>query len=318
MAAVRVALIGYGAVAGEHATVLADSTAAELVAVVGPRREAASRFAASHGNPPVFTGLDAALAETPLDAAIVASPTPLHLGQAQAAVRAGLHVLVEFPLVASPAQLDELFSSASQARRLVAVAHTSRFIWAFTRAKALLDAAVCGRCRCAAYTRLLRRPRGAGSGGTRQRWCDDVLIHHSGHALDLFQYWFGREVEPVGVVTSGPRSGRRNAALLLRGPEGLPISTALTYDASYDALRITLTMERGVIDIDGFARLRVDGEEEMTERPATGDEAYHRAIALQDNAFLEALRDGPSFPVSPGEIARFNGVLGRAVQLAES
>ena len=98
------------------------------VAVVGPGRAGRARIAALDGHPgarlaavvsrarpPSFGQV---LADSAVDAVIVCTPNGLHAEQARAALEAGKHVAVEFPLACTPGQARELFEIAA-ARRLV-------------------------------------------------------------------------------------------------------------------------------------------------------------------------------------------------------
>ena len=61
MATLRVALMGYGAVAQLHGRSIESTPEAELAAVIGPRRQRALELASGHGDPPVFHDLQSAL-----------------------------------------------------------------------------------------------------------------------------------------------------------------------------------------------------------------------------------------------------------------
>src|SRR5690606_22273834 len=86
------------------------------------RRE---RLAVDGADVPVRHRLADVLGE--VDLVVVATPTARHRDQAAAALAAGAHVLVEKPVGASSAGLDEL-AAAAEARGLVAAAgHQFRF-----------------------------------------------------------------------------------------------------------------------------------------------------------------------------------------------
>lgn len=94
-APLRVGLIGYG-VAGRvfHAPFLAADPAFELTAVVTSQTE---RLAADHPGATAVPDVEALLAHPGLDLVVVASPTPLHVAHATAAIDAGLATVVDKP-----------------------------------------------------------------------------------------------------------------------------------------------------------------------------------------------------------------------------
>jgi predicted dehydrogenase len=94
-APIRVGLVGYG-VAGRvfHAPFIAADPAFELAAVVTSQ---ADRLAADHPDARAVPDVDALLAHPGLDLIVVASPTPLHVDHATAAINAGMATVVDKP-----------------------------------------------------------------------------------------------------------------------------------------------------------------------------------------------------------------------------
>ena len=98
---IRTGLIGYG-VAGRvfHAPFLAADPSFELAAVVTSQT---GRLAADHPDATAVPDVDALLAHPGLDLVVVASPTPLHVAHATAALDAGLATVVDKPFAPDPA-----------------------------------------------------------------------------------------------------------------------------------------------------------------------------------------------------------------------
>ncbi|MEA1951694.1 MAG: Gfo/Idh/MocA family oxidoreductase [Planctomycetota bacterium] len=295
----QVGIIGYGSVARDHARAIRNSPDADLAAIIDPYLSDVKRGNVETSSPRFFNNLQEALAVVPLDAVIIASPTDLHVAHARAVVAAGLHALVEFPLYAPAQELDELASAARCGGRILVVAHTCRFIWSFARAKSLIDSGSLGLCKSFSCFRLMNRPTGYGPNGAARNWNDDALIHHAAHLLDLTRHWFGDSVALLRCVAPREASGHRNCALLLRGPNEIPISLAVTYDAACEIIHGGLTMENGTIEIGGFADLNVNGTPQNDRRPPSADAAISRAIAEQDTDFFAAIlgRRPPAVPL---------------------
>jgi predicted dehydrogenase len=123
-AALRVGVLGTGAMGRNHVRILASLPGAELVGTYDPRREVAQAVAAEHGSR-VFASGEALAAA--VDAMVVAVPTVLHAEIGCELLGRGLHVLVEKPLAANLAGADRLIATAAAAGRLLAVGHVEFF-----------------------------------------------------------------------------------------------------------------------------------------------------------------------------------------------
>lgn len=107
----RVAVVGPGRAGGARIRALEDHARAELRAVVGrtPR--------------PGEPSLEDVLGAETIDAVILCTPNLLHAPAVRAALEAGKHVCVEFPLAPDPATARGLFALAERAGRVLHVEH---------------------------------------------------------------------------------------------------------------------------------------------------------------------------------------------------
>lgn len=119
----RTALIGSGFIADVHLQVLRAVPQVQVVALCDPARSRAERLAKKHGVPAVHDDLEAMLAQGGLDAVHLLVPPALHRPLAERCLRAGLHVLVEKPLVLQAAEVAPLCELAAASRRVLAVNH---------------------------------------------------------------------------------------------------------------------------------------------------------------------------------------------------
>jgi predicted dehydrogenase len=122
---VRVAVVGVGTMGVNHARVLSQLRGADLVAVVDPDRERASKVADQFG----CTALESvgALREEGVTAATVCVPSSLHAEVGAALFSHGLHCLVEKPLATNESDAKVLIAAASAADRQLVVGHIERF-----------------------------------------------------------------------------------------------------------------------------------------------------------------------------------------------
>jgi predicted dehydrogenase len=118
MNALRVGVVGTGAMGRNHVRILSSLARAELVGIHDPEPAAAEAVAREHGAK-VFDRLED-LAEG-IEAAVVAVPTVAHAEIGCALLRRGIHVLVEKPIASSLEEADRLLEERGD--RVLAVGH---------------------------------------------------------------------------------------------------------------------------------------------------------------------------------------------------
>ena len=142
----KVAIVGTGAIAHAHASVLAAGPAG--------RRSSRSRtptpavrdgFAGQFGVTGRYDSLDDLLAAETVDVVHLCTPPGLHKDQAIAALRAGAHVICEKPPVLSLADLDAVLEVAREVGREYAVVFQQRTGTAVGHVQKLLADGTLGR-----------------------------------------------------------------------------------------------------------------------------------------------------------------------------
>jgi predicted dehydrogenase len=124
LSAVRVGVVGVGALGQHHARVYAALPEAQLECVHDLIAARAQEQAARHGTRAVAS-FDELLAA--VDAVSIAVPTVHHHALAMRAIAAGRHVLVEKPITATLAEADELVAAAAARGVALQVGHVERF-----------------------------------------------------------------------------------------------------------------------------------------------------------------------------------------------
>jgi len=119
----RTALIGSGFIADVHLMVLRHVAGVEVVALVDPVIERAQRLATRYGVRGVFASVDEMLAAGGIDAVHVLVPPAFHAEVAQRCLEAGLHVLVEKPMVLRAERVAGLADVAADAGVVLATNH---------------------------------------------------------------------------------------------------------------------------------------------------------------------------------------------------
>lgn len=120
------AIVGTGMIAGVHAQAVRGA-GATVRGVVASSPERGARVAAEWGIPRSYPQLEAALADESVDVVHICTPNGLHATQAEAALRAGKHVICEKPLATSVADAERLAAVAEETGRLLAVPFVYRY-----------------------------------------------------------------------------------------------------------------------------------------------------------------------------------------------
>jgi len=112
---VRLAIIGTGGMANQHARKFAEIRGCKLVAAVDVDRARAEKFAAEHKIPAVFTSVAEALAGAEFDAVSIVTPDAFHAALSIQCLKAGKHVLCEKPLALNHADAKRMVAAAKKA-----------------------------------------------------------------------------------------------------------------------------------------------------------------------------------------------------------
>ncbi|PXA85936.1 oxidoreductase [Nostoc sp. 3335mG] len=121
---IGIGLVGYG-LAGAilHAPIIEALPDYRIAAVMTSRAEAGER----RDRPVVVPDIDALLAVDGVDCVIVVTPNELHAAHAEAALRAGKHVVIDKPMAPDLAACDRLIDLARVQGRVLSVYHNRRW-----------------------------------------------------------------------------------------------------------------------------------------------------------------------------------------------
>lgn len=198
----NVAIIGSGLQCRRRAPVLIQEPDTRLTVIDSLHPEHARQAAE------VF-GCEAAadwtrtVARDDVDVVLVCTPPHLHAEIANAALRAGKHVLCEKPLTRTVEEAESMIETARETGRILKCGFNHRHHPAVAEAKRLFDEGAIGRLlfmRC--------RYGMCGRPGYENEWRADPqraaggqFIEQGTHAIDLFR-WFGGELTEVACMTS--------------------------------------------------------------------------------------------------------------------
>jgi predicted dehydrogenase len=319
----RIGILGAGNISDTHARAAVSIPGVEVVAVYGQNHDKAARLAQQYGAR-AFETFDAFLDHRPMDIVAIGTPSALHSDEGIAAVKRGLHVLVEKPIDVTIARSDALIDAADRAGVKLGVFFQDRLKPDVVRMKGLIDAGTLGSPVIASgRVPWYRPPDYYGQSRWRGRRALDgggALINQAIHTLDLMLHLWGPiasvharaatrlhqiEVEDTLVATMTFASG----AL------GLFEATTAVYPGYPRRIELTGSNGTAIINHDSLVALDLKTKSAGTEiekpeldpaaaqnaaSPTVSDATPHRRI-LED--FIAAIRDNRT-PVCDGREGR--------------
>ncbi|NLF29690.1 MAG: Gfo/Idh/MocA family oxidoreductase [Planctomycetes bacterium] len=204
MARTRLALVGCGGIARNHAQRFAAHTdRLKVVAAVDVRLEQARAVADLIDGAVAAEDYRDVLPD--VDAVLLATPHQLHHAMAMDCLAAGKHVLLEKPLANTRSECLDLVAASQRSGTVLMVAYCMRYHPLLRRVKELLDARTYGEVfQMSIWTEQLTVLDSDNFG----RWAMDVhnlgggqLFSHGCHYIDLLMWYLGDPIEGVHVGT---------------------------------------------------------------------------------------------------------------------
>jgi 2-hydroxy-4-carboxymuconate semialdehyde hemiacetal dehydrogenase len=288
--AMKICLVGEGAFGKKHLAGLKNIDDVEVAALVGGDAAATEALAAEHGIAHWTLDLQEGLGQPGIEAAILATPTPIHASQAIEVMRAGKHVEIEIPMADSLADAEQVVAVQRETGLIAMAGHTRRFNPSHQWIHRKIVAGELTLQHLDVQTYFFRRTNTNAEGKPRS-WTDHLLWHHACHTVDLFQYQTG-EVASEVMAMQGPMHPELGIAmdmnLGMRTPGGAMCSLSLSFnnDGPFG------TFFRYICD-NGTYIARYDDLVDGRENPidvSTVDVSLS-GIELQDREFISAIRD---------------------------
>lgn len=185
---IRVGLIGYGYAGRTFHAPLIDAVDGLRLTVVGSSRR--EQVQAAYPGAVVCPAMEAAMSAE-VDLVVIASPNESHHALAEAALRAGKHVVVDKPFTVTLNEARSLAETARQQGRILSVFHNRRWESEVRATKEVLQSGVLGEV--SHYECHMDRFRPA----VRQRWREDpgpgagLWFDLGPHLIDQALYLFG-------------------------------------------------------------------------------------------------------------------------------
>ncbi len=197
----RTAVIGTGKVAHLHAAALRALPESDFVAACSHPSERLVAFGKQHGVE-TYEDVETMISKAAVEAVFICTPHPEHARPTVAALRKGVHALVEKPLASSLLDCDLMIAAAKSGGALLGTVSQRRFYPPCQRIRSAIDSGRLGRPVLGTALILGWRDEAYyKSDPWRGTWNQEgggVLVNQSPHQLDLLLWYMGDVAEVFG------------------------------------------------------------------------------------------------------------------------
>lgn len=299
-AKLRIGLVGCGWHGGALAQAIARTPALALAACADPDAAAASRAAANALDVSTHASVEALLAESEVDAVVIATPHHLLAPVALAAMRAGKHVLAEKPIALNEREAAEVAAEAARS----GVAYMSGYSFRFSMGRYVHDLVASGAVGA------IRSITGAiGMGPLNDGWIaypetgGGPLLYVGCHLIDLALWLLDDDpVEAFAHVQRRADTGADNTtALQVRFAQGALAQLLVTQEVSTFFYELGVHGSAGMIALRGRNFLQFEVEVSSTALPAYAEPTVIRPGVRRDNITMMLVPELEAFAAAVSE-----------------
>jgi predicted dehydrogenase len=348
MNSMRIGIIGMGNIGSYHATYLLEGKVkrAELKAVSDAFADKLAHY--KQRGLKVFSDGAELIQSGEVDAVIIATPHYQHTSLGIAALKAGLHVMVEKPISAHKADAERLIAVRRQhPKQVFAAMFQMRTDSRYAKIKKLIAEGQLGQIVRLTWimTDWFRSEAYYASGGWRATWKGEgggVLINQCLHQLDILQWLLGMPARVRSFVQLGRFHNievEDNVTAYMEFPNGGAGTFISTTGEAPGTSRLELAGEMGKVLLENDTLLFFRNEVSMfqhsktsrlgfqkpdawrIEIPISSETAQHAALTQN---FIDSILDGVPL-VAPGEegihsielanVLLYSGLLNETIEL---
>jgi predicted dehydrogenase len=240
---VQVAIVGLGYWGPNLARSLASLKGVQLHTLCDARAELITHFERQYSGVHTTSDYYELLNDREIDAVVIATPVHTHFELAQAALRAGKHIMVEKPLAQTAAQCRELIRLAEQGRLTLMVGHVFIYNSAVRKVKEYIDSGLLGQIYYIYSQRL-------NLGIIRQDV--NALWNFGPHDLSILNYWLG--TAPLSVLARGYsyiQPGIEDVVFMnLEYPDGIGANVHISWLDPHKTRRMTIVGSEKMVMYD--------------------------------------------------------------------
>ena len=200
---VRLAISGAGVIGRRHIKAITESARCVLVGIADPFP--ATKELAEEAGIPCFDSTDVMLASLvgarSIEGVIVATPTEHHLQPTLQALDAGVHVLVEKPIMATFAEAQQVIEKSANVQKHVLVGHQRRYYAQVHKARQMVQSGSLGQLVAVSGQWNMRKHVSYYNPDWRKKWKAGPVLTNLIHELDALRYICG-EISSISAESS--------------------------------------------------------------------------------------------------------------------
>jgi predicted dehydrogenase len=258
---VRLALLGCGGMGAAHVQRLRDSQSAEIVALCDVSRDCMEGIVKHHVNPDapapeLFSEPAEMYAKAKPDGVIIVTPHTLHFEQGVQALNAGIHVMMEKPMVTNSEQGRALAALAKESGKVFVVGYNTPCTPAFHYLRELIREGRLGKLETVTgwQTQDWRRL-------TIGTWRQNPVLSGGGQMYDSGAHFFNSLVwsveQPVAEVCAFVDNVGTpvdiNGVVTIKFANGVLAAITISGNSAPDGAGMYFVFEHGRVEIDGWA-----------------------------------------------------------------
>lgn len=295
MAPVRVAILGCGGMAGQHARRFKSNPDAQIVALCDVDEPRVEAFIDKHladysPRPEVFTDPAAMYAGAKPDGVTIITPHTMHFDHGKQAIEAGCHVLMEKPMVTDSTQAKKLAEIVEKSGKILTIGYNTPCTPEFNYLRAIIREQRLGRLETVTGW-LTQNWRRATSGTWRQQ----PALSGGGQMYDSGAHVFNSLVwlveQPVSEVQAFVDTMDTpvdiNGTVNIRFANGVLATITIVGNCPCSGAGMYLSFDKGRVEVDGWSGTWI-----KEFRPETGEVKYPQvtgeAQTPNDN-FIDAI-----------------------------
>jgi 2-hydroxy-4-carboxymuconate semialdehyde hemiacetal dehydrogenase len=306
----KIALAGQGAFGTRHMEAIQNIPDVEVISLTGGRPAGTEQFASKWHIPHWTTDFAETLKQPGLEAVIIASPTQIHAQQAEQAMRAGKHAMIEIPIADSTRDSERIAQVQRETGVVAMAGHVRRFNpshqWVHNRIAT-------GELRIQqmdVQTYFFRRTN-MNAAGQPRTWTDHLLWHHACHTVDLFMWQTG-EQPTIEHAIQGPMHPELGIAMDMSIQMKVSSGSLLTLSLSFNNDGPFGSFFRYICDNGTYKAYYddlSDGKDNVIDLSKV--DVSMNGIELEDREFFAAIREGRQPKSSVADVQPAMHALGR-------
>ena len=286
----KIAIAGQGAFGTQHIKAIQNIPDIEVISLTGGRPAGTEEFATTWKIPHWTTDLAETLKQPGLEAVIIASPTQIHAKQAEQAMRAGKHVLIEIPIADTVADSEQIAAVQKETGLVAMAGHVRRFNPSHQWVHRKIEAGELSIQQMDVQTYFFRR-QNMNAAGQPRTWTDHLLWHHACHTVDLFIHQTG-QTPVIANAIQGPLHPELGIAMDMSIQLKVPSGAILTLSLSFNNNGPFGSFFRYICDNGTYKALYddlVDGFDKPID--VSKVDVSLNGIEVEDREFVAAIRE---------------------------